>query len=487
MEQDKRRLVVVSNRLPVVVKEDGNGGYHVTPGSGGLITALNPVISERGGRWVGWFGLPELRDRPPGIDLAEKELGYQLDGVVLDDEEVNGYYHGFSNEVLWPLCHDFISLCNFDPAYWPVYQKINRKFAEKVVEVTEADDYVWIQDYHLMLVARELRALGVQRELGYFLHIPFPPLDVFLKMPWRRQILEGLLQYDLLGFQTDRDVRNFVQCVRFLSDGATIEEAQGRMRIAVDGRTLFAQSFPISIDYNDFLNRSVSDEVSERCARLRSALPKRRLILGLDRLDYSKGIPHRINAFGNALDRYPELHGKVTFIQVVIPSRSRVEGYAHLKDEIDRLVGKVNGRHTRAGWTPIQYIFRSLDDTELLAYYRTCDIALITPLKDGMNLVCKEYCACSLEGNGVLILSEFAGAAIELADEGALIVNPFDIEECADAIHRAVNMSDEERSERMQKLRKQVHDNDVFAWVERYLAAAAAIRQRPANDVAAGA
>lgn len=486
MQHEQRRLVVVSNRLPVVIREDDEGDHQVSPGSGGLITALNPVLGERGGRWIGWFGSPKLRERPPGIDEAEHELGYKLDGVVLDEEDVDGYYHGFSNEVLWPLCHDFISKCNFDPGYWPVYQKVNRKFAEKVAEVTEPDDYVWIQDYHLMLLARELRAMGVQRELGYFLHIPFPPLDILIKMPWRRQIMEGLLQYDLLGFQTDRDRRNFVQCVRHLASGATIEDKGDLVRITIDGRVNHVGAFPISIDYHDFLNRSVEDEVSERVARLRSALPKRRLILGLDRLDYSKGIPQRISAVGNALDRYPELHKKITFIQVVIPSRTHVEGYAQLKDEIERLVGNVNGRHTRAGWTPIQYIYRSLTDTELLSYYRTCDIALITPLKDGMNLVCKEYSACSLEGNGVLILSEFAGAATELYG-GALIVNPFDIEEVADAIRRAVDMPEEERSERMQRMRKYLQDNDVFAWVERYLSAAASIREQPANDVAAGA
>jgi trehalose 6-phosphate synthase len=468
MDHAHRRLIVVSNRLPVVVKDDGDGGHRVEPGSGGLVSALGPVLAERGGRWIGWLGAADEVGITSAIEGVSERLGYRLDGVPLDAGEVAAYYHGFSNEVLWPLCHDFISHCNFDPAFWPVYQEVNRKFAAKVAEVTEADDYVWINDYHLMLVARELHAHGIERELGFFLHIPFPPLDVFTKMPWRAQILEGLLEYDLVGFQTERDVRNFLQCVTFRIEDALIEEQGEVTRIRTGSRELYVGAFPISIDYDDFVERCVEQRISESVARLRSALPNRSLILGLDRLDYSKGIPNRILAFANALDRYPELRRKVTFIQIVVPSRTRVEEYAHLRDEIDRLVGHINGQYTAGGWSPIQYIFRSLSETELLAYYRGCDIALITPLKDGMNLVAKEYCACSLEGNGVLILSEFAGAASQLS-EGALMVNPFDIEQVADAIKQAVDMPDDERAQRMSAMRESIRIENVFRWVERYL------------------
>ena len=475
MASDTQRLIVVSNRLPIAIEEiderDG-GGYRAQPGSGGLVTAMGPVLAERGGRWVGWFGMADSPEVRAAIEGAEHQMGYSLDGVPLTDDEVEGYYRGFANEVLWPLFHDFVGYTNFDPKYWPTYLQVNRKFAQRVAQIAGPADFVWIHDYHLMMVGHELRAMGVQQQLGFFLHIPFPSLDLFSKMPWRQQILEGLLDYDLVGLQTERDLRNLAQCVKHRIPDAVIEDAGELCRIEMPGgRVVHVGVFPISIDYEDFLHRSVADPVSEMVAQVRAQLPGRRLILGLDRLDYSKGIPQRIAAFGNALDRYPELRGKTTMLQVVVPSRTRVEEYATLKDEIDRLVGAVNGRHTRAGWAPIQHIFRSLTPTELLAYYRVCDIALITPLKDGMNLVCKEYCACSLEGNGVLILSEFAGAAQQLSD-GALIVNPFDIEQVADSIKQAVQMPDEERRERMQKLRRIIHEYDVFRWVEHYMSVA---------------
>lgn len=483
-----RRLVIVSNRLPIVVEEDPERGLQLGPGSGGLITALSPVLERRGGRWIGWLGQPGAQGVQDELDRVGEELGYQLVPVSLTAEEVAGFYEGFANEVLWPLFHDFIGHCNFDPEYWPVYQECNRKFAEATARASSEDEYVWIHDYHLMLVARELTRMGVRRDVGFFLHIPFPPLDVFMKMPWRQQIIEALLHYDLVGFQTVRDLRNFVQCVEYLVEGAQIhaEAEEGEAEIVLGDRSVRLGAFPISIDYADFLRRSVEDPVSELVARVRMQLPNRKLILGLDRLDYSKGIPNRIRAFGMALERYPELRENVTFLQVVVPSRTGVGEYQHLKDEIDRLVGKVNGTYSQAGWTPIQYIFRRLDQTELLAYYRACDVALVTPLKDGMNLVAKEYCACSLEDNGVLILSEFAGAAAQLA-EGALLVNPFDIEAIAEAIEEAVHMDDRERRSRMQLMRRSIRENNIYRWVESFLQAARTSRpssEDMAEDVA---
>ena len=348
---------------------------------------------------------------------------------------------------------------------------MNAKFAAALVDAAGEKDYVWVHDYHLMLVADELRRLGVKRRLGFFLHIPFPPVDLMVKMPWRQSVLEALLHYDVLGFQTPRDVRNFAQCVR-LRLGAEIDTHDDtRVTVRWEGRKIRVGAFPISIDYDDFLRRCVADEVSEAVASIRMRLPGHTLILGLDRLDYSKGIASRVRAFGDALERYPELRGKVTLLQVVVPSREDVPEYAAMKDEIDRLVGRVNGRFTQAGWSPIQYIFRRLSSTELLAYYRACEVALITPFKDGMNLVAKEYCACSIEDRGVLVLSEFAGAAWQMG-EGALLVNPFDIQAVGDAIHQAVVMEDEERARRMKSLRQGVRDSDIYGWVESFLAAA---------------
>lgn len=476
MKNVTQRLIVVSNRLPVAVTETDEGS-RLMPSPGGLVTALGPVLRERGGHWIGWPGAISMTPDAEQVSALESELGYRLHSISLTEDELDGYYHGFSNEVLWPLFHDFIGRCNFDPSHWPMYREVNEKFAKKVAEVSEPDDYVWIHDYQLIFVAKELARMGVERDLGYFLHIPFPSPDMFFKMPRHQQVLEGMLEYDLIGFQAPRDMRNLLDCVRERIPGAVIEDAgQERCRVRLPGgRNVMVGGFPISIDYDDFLNRSVENEVSEIVARVRASMPNRTIILGLDRLDYTKGIPHRLRALGNALERYPELHRRLSLLQVVIPSRTLVDDYRQLKDEIDRLVGKINGAHARAGWTPIHYLFRSLDPAELLAYYRVSEVALITPLKDGMNLVCKEYCACSLEGSGVLILSEFAGAAAQLAD-GALIVNPFDIEEVADAIYKAVMMPEADRRPRMDRLRTIIREQDVHRWVEDYLGAASHAR-----------
>ena len=473
-------LVVVSNRLPVTVDVDDGGGVEVTPGSGGLVTALGPVLRDRGGRWIGWSGRSPVDALPDALRRAGAELGYHLDPVDLTAQEVAGFYDGFSNEVLWPLFHDLIGHCNFEPEYWPTYTSVNRKFAQAVADASTEEDYVWVHDYHLLLTGEALEELGARRRLGFFLHIPFPPLDVFVKLPWRQEIIEALLRYQQIGFQTARDLRNFVQCLEHRLPDAEIEATENSATIRHQGREVRAGAFPISIDYADFLTRSVEDPVSEFVAKVRMKLPSRKLILGLDRLDYTKGIPNRIEAFDSALRRYPELRGRVTLMQIVVPSRAGVTEYEALKDEIDRLVGRVNGNHAVAGWTPIQYIFRGLSPTELLGLYRACDVALITPLKDGMNLVCKEYCACSLEDEGVLILSEFAGAAQELG-VGALLVNPFDTEAVGDAIKEAVTMPASERHRRMQALREQVREHNVYRWVERFLGS---VGEEPAEEVA---
>lgn len=465
---------MVSNRLPIVVKEDPQTGVRIVSGSGGLVTALAPVLEKRGGTWIGWLGRSDNSGLRDALGEAGERVGYELEPVALTEEEVHGFYEGFANEVLWPLFHDFIPHCNFDPEYWPIYEAVNHKYAEATRSASTPEDYVWIHDYHLMLVARELRAMGVDRDLGFFLHIPFPPLDVYIRMPWRQQIIEALLEFDLIGFQTPRDLRNFLQCVRHLMPEVDVPDdvtsTAERATLGVEGRRVQLGAFPISIDYDDFLSRTVEDSVSEVTARVRMQMPRRKLILGLDRLDYTKGIPDRIRALDLALERYPELRGEVTLLQIVVPSRTGVSKYQNLKKEIDQLVGEVNGKYSEAGWAPIQYIFRRLTPTELLAYYRASDVALVTPLKDGMNLVAKEYCACSLENDGVLILSEFAGAAFEMEGD-ALLVNPYDTDETAEAIHRAVVMDAAERSARMQRLRQRIRHHDIYRWVASFLTA----------------
>jgi trehalose 6-phosphate synthase/phosphatase len=475
MAKAHARLVVVSNRLPFLITPEPGGRCAISPGSGGLVTAMLPVLRNRGGVWVGW---PGAHDSVENLDAALAEAapraGYTLRPVLLTGEEVDNFYCGWSNEIIWPLFHDLQSLCNFDPAYWQVYRQVNRKYAAAIAEVCEAEDFVWVHDYQLMNVGAELRVLGARAKIAFFLHIPFPPMDIFLKLPWRFAILDALMQYDIIGFQTPRDRRNFLHCVRTLLPGAAVHGKGQVVTATVGDREVRVGTFPIGIDYLGFAHDAASRDVREKARELRGLHPDRQLLLGVDRLDYTKGIPDRLKAFRNALRRYPDLGERVTLIQVVVPSRSEIPAYDALKTEIEGLVGQINGEFTRPGeWVPIHYIFRSLDRTELLAYYRATAIGLVTPLKDGMNLVAKEYCACSVDEDCVLILSEFAGAAAQL-QRGALLVNPHDIEGMADAIHRAVTMPPEERRSRMRRLRRTIRKHDVFWWVDSFLRAAIA-------------
>lgn len=475
---DKTRLVVVSNRLSIVLKKEEHQDWQIKPSSGGLVTALGPVLRNRGGLWIGWLGVSakEPLDKTSLHDLLDKgavATGYTLIPVDLTQDEIRKYYFGFSNEILWPLFHDLSSRCNFDPAYWKVYRQVNRKFAEIIASHTSARDFVWVHDYQLITVAHELKKMGTERHTGFFLHIPFPPLDVFIKLPWRFQILEALLDYDLVGFQTVRDRRNFLDCVRTLVREAKVVGHGQVCELWLRRQRILAGVFPISIDFKEFAELAATRQVADQASAIHANLREGQLILGVDRLDYTKGIPRRLMAFANALERFPEMRGKVSLIQVVVPSRQDINHYEEFKQKIERLVGEINGQYSQLGWTPIHYVFRSLSRVDLVAYYRACDIALVTPLKDGMNLVAKEYCASSVDNNGVLILSEFAGAAAQL-HRGAILVNPYDIEGVANAIHQAFVMDSDERQERMRRLRRSIKQHDIFRWVNSFLKAAIA-------------
>jgi trehalose 6-phosphate synthase len=466
-------LVVVSNRLPFAVTREEGGEWKVEPGSGGLVTALRPVLRNRGGRWIGWSGATEedLPDAAPLFADARRRFGYDLIPVSLTAKERDGFYSGFSNEIIWPLFHDLVSMCNFDPTYWSAYEAVNRKFAESAAQSARPDDFLWVHDYHLMRVATELRAMGVTSRIAFFLHIPFPPLDIFLKLPWRFEVLHSLLAFDLVGFQTVRDRRNFVQCIRLLLPQVQLSGRGAVWTLRVGEREVRMGSFPISIDVADFERRGAEAAVEEKAQKIRGSDPSRRIILGIDRLDYTKGIPQKLEAFRNLLRRYPEERGTVTLIQVVVPSREDIAGYRDHKVAVERLVGEINGEFTRGGWVPIQYIHRSLEGVSLPGHYRAADVALVTPLKDGMNLVCKEYCATRVDGDGVLILSEFAGAAAQLQN-GAFLVNPFDVEGVANTLHAALHLEPAERRFRMRKLRRVLRDHDIYHWLNTFLEAA---------------
>ncbi len=464
-------LLVVSNRLPVVI-EQHDGQWCSRPGSGGLVTALTPVLRQRGGLWVGWPGASEQ----DGLDLdgmlsdAGAAAGFDFAAVKLSDDERDKFYYGFSNEIVWPLFHGLHTRCNFDPSFWEAYRAVNCKFARTIKENVRADDFIWVHDYHLMHVAKELREVGLRQKIGFFLHIPFPPSEIFLNMPWRFDVLQALLEFDVLGFQTQGYRRNFTQCISSVIPGISV---RGRGRVVTTKtprRKVRMGVFPISIDFDEFADQAASPETTARAHEVREEFANRKLMLGVDRLDYTKGIPERVKAFGDALDRYPELREKITLVQVVVPSRTAIHEYQDLKAEIEKLVSEVNGRHTVSGWVPIHYVFRSLDRTNLTALYRTADIMSVTPLRDGMNLVAKEYCACRMESDGVLILSEFAGTAATM-HRGALLVNPHDRVGMADAVYYAVMMGKEEQRTRMRVLRQGVRRFDVFWWLDMFLQA----------------
>jgi len=470
MDTHKKRLVIVSNRLPVIIEEN-NGKCVVKEGTGGLVTALAPVLRNRGGVWFGWPGSLFNEEVDSLLASAAVNTGYQLKPVNLNSYEIDKYYHGFANEIIWPLFHDLQSRCNFDPEYWQAYQAVNKKFAEVIIENITTDDYIWVHDYQLMNVAKEMRIVNPQLKIGFFLHIPFPPVDIFLKLPWRHELLSALLEYDLLGFQTMRDRRNFIQCVRTLIKDAVIKGKGQVLTVQVGNRKIKVGNFPISIDYEYFIEKTATREVSDCAWFIHENLSDRQILLGIDRLDYTKGIIERLKAFERALIKYPDLRGKISFIQIVVPSRTLIDEYKVLRSEIEETVGNINGRFTKYGWVPVHYIFGHLDFYELLAYYKSSEIAVITPLKDGMNLVAKEYCACSLDGNGVLILSEFAGASAQLC-RGAIMVNPYDVDNVADSIYKAFKMSDDEKRTRMKKMRQGIKKQDIFWWVDSFLQAA---------------
>jgi trehalose 6-phosphate synthase/phosphatase len=467
------RLVIVSNRLPIVIGRVDLGEWQVQPGSGGLVTALAPILRDRAGLWIGWPGTVEDVDLDGLVAIGSQDAGYMFKPVLLTAEEVDQYYFGFSNEIIWPLFHDMHSRCNFDPAYWNMYQAVNRKFTQVIAQNTGMNDYIWVHDYHLMLVAKELRGMGLEHKIGFFLHIPFPPLDIYMKLPWRSQILEALLEYDLVGFQTRRDRNNFIQCAEALIKDIHYDARRQVSTITVPNREIKVGIFPISIDFKEFARQAAAKSVKGRASQLYEAIPNCQIILGVDRLDYSKGIPEKLRAFRNALERFDDLHGNVSLVQIVVPSREDIPEYQGLKADIEGFVSEINGKFTQSGWIPIHYMFRSLDWIELLAYYRAAEIALVTPLKDGMNLVAKEYCGAKVDRNGVLILSEFAGAATQLR-RSSLLVNPYDIEGTANAIHRAYNMSTDERRLRMRRLRTSIAKRDIFWWLDFFLRAAIA-------------
>ncbi|WP_415405657.1 alpha,alpha-trehalose-phosphate synthase (UDP-forming) [Sulfurovum sp. CS9] len=468
------RLVIVSNRLPVVMEKTEKKKYKFKPAVGGLVTAMEPILKKRKGLWIGWAGdyKEEEINTKELLKNKTKEVGYDLIPVELSIANYNLYYEGYSNEILWPLFHNFSSYCVFKPEFYTAYEEVNKKFADTVFENLNESDFVWIHDYHLIKVAGYLREMGTTNRIAYFLHIPFPPLETFMRMPNRQKLFDALLEYDLIGFQTEQDKKNFIDVVYKLTELKQTEAGSENICRLTDGsREISVGSFAISIDYDEFSEGAKRKKVLKKSKELKETYLDQLLMFGVDRLDYTKGIPQKLKAYRMLLEENLELRGRVKLIQILVPSRENISQYADLKSEIEQLVGQINGSFSQPGWIPIEYRYCTIKREEILAYYQACDIVLVTPLKDGMNLVAKEYCASKSDANGVLILSEFAGAMHQLKC-GALPVNPFDIKSLVSAMKRAISMSKEEQKERMLKLQQNIRSYDIYWWADSFLGAA---------------
>ncbi|MGH8824682.1 MAG: alpha,alpha-trehalose-phosphate synthase (UDP-forming) [Jiangellaceae bacterium] len=451
-------FVVVANRLPVDRVTDAEGETTWRRSPGGLVTALAPVMRAYEGAWVGWTGIPD--DAPEPFSSENMDLV----AVPLSIEDVSLYYEGFSNATLWPLYHDVIVAPVYHREWWDSYRRVNRRFSEAIAAVADEAAFVFVQDYQLQLVPRMLRDLRPDLTIGFFLHIPFPPGELFAQLPWRRQILEGLLGADLVGFQRLGAAENFAHlCTRFTDAVATDD-----LVLVDDGRKILARAFPISIDVEEVARIAADPAVLARSATVRTEIGSpEHVLLGVDRLDYTKGIGHRLKAWSELLAEGEVTPDEAVFVQVATPSRERVEAYQTLRDDIELQVGRINGDYGRIGTPAVQYLHSSYDRPELVALLRAADVMVVTPLRDGMNLVAKEYVAARTDLRGALVLSEFAGAADEL--DGAFLVNPHDIDGLKRTLCVAMRLSDDEAEDRMRRLREHVMTHDVARWAREFL------------------
>jgi alpha,alpha-trehalose-phosphate synthase [UDP-forming] len=460
-------IVVVANRLPIDVNLGPDGEVTWDRSPGGLVTALGPVMTDADAAWVGWCGAPDLVLEP----LVSDDM--QLVPVTLSAAEIELYYEGFSNDTLWPLYHDVIVAPSFHRSWWDSYRQVNAKFAAVTAAQAAAGATVWVHDYQLQLVPAMLRELRPDLRIGFFLHIPFPAIELFAQLPWRRELVQGLLGADLIGFQRAGGAANFLRAVRTYTGAVTRRSASRGWVVpgvrSPDGpRTARVGHFPISIDSTRFDELARSQEVQQRAAELRAELGHPRVVLlGVDRLDYTKGIRHRLQAYGELLEEGRLSADTTTLVQVATPSREKVGAYAQLRDEVELAVGRLNGDFSTMGHAPVQYLHQSFDEAEMAALYLSADVMLVTALRDGMNLVAKEYVAACSDETGVLVLSEFTGAADELTS--ALLVNPHDIDGLKDAIMSAVEMDERHVRRRMRKLRRRVLQHDVQAWSAQFL------------------
>jgi trehalose 6-phosphate synthase len=455
-------LVTLANRLPVVKTKRG-----WRTADGGLVAALRSTLETRPTTWVGWDG------GSSDVPHALPGLAARLAPLSLRKAQVENYYHGFSNRTLWPLFHGLADRVVIERRWWRDYCDTNERFAERALEVAPPHSLLWVHDYQLACVPALLRRAGSTRPIGFFLHIPFPPAELFARLPWRDHLIEGMLGADVVAFQTEEFRQNFVRtCARLLHD-LTVDGP--RLRLA-DGRVVLTATHPISIDAKGLRAQARSADVRDALARLRRRFGDRRVLLGVDRLDYTKGIVERLRAIELLLERRREFRGRLIALQIAVPSRGDIREYRELRAEVEQVVGRINGRFTAPGNdVPVHYLYRGVPSGQLLAHYGVADVCMVTPLRDGMNLVCKEFVVCqdALGGSGILVLSEFAGASEELRE--ALPCNPFDVEGLASNLELALELDEDDRRWRVERLAERIRRHDVFVWLEQELGALEAV------------
>jgi trehalose 6-phosphate synthase/phosphatase len=458
-----QRLLIVSNRLPVTVRREGDE-LQFLQSMGGLATGLKAFYQSYESLWIGWCGisLENIRNAEKVTIQERLQNEFACRTVFLSEKETELYYEGFCNKTIWPLFHYFTDYTVFSKRLWETYNQVNNRFCSVITDIARPDDIIWLHDYHLMLLPRLIRAALPPAKIGFFLHIPFPSYEVFRSLPWRKEVLQGLLGSDLVGFHTYSYVRHFLSSVRRILG---YEHSLGN--IYSKNRIIKVDAFPMGIDHTEFENAARDSKIQEEADIISKRAGRRKIILSIDRLDYTKGILQRLEAFDLFLENNPEYKEKVTLILCATPSRTGVETYKLLKRQLDEAVGRVNGKHGTIGWVPVWYMFRSSPFHTLIALYSIADVALITPLRDGMNLIAKEYVAAKVNGEGVLILSEMAGAASELGE--ALSVNPNNKEQVAEAIEKALSMSREEQIERNSKMQERIRRYNVTKWAEDFV------------------
>jgi trehalose 6-phosphate synthase len=450
------RLIVVSNRVSTPGPEGASS-------QGGLAMAMSAALREYSGVWFGWSGqsTPEYS----GQLSMQRVNGVTVATIDLEEQDIEEYYNGYANGTLWPLFHYRIDLTQYERSYGQGYERVNARFAEMLMPLIEPGDLVWVQDYHLIPLGRELRMRGLKNAIGFFLHIPWPARELILTLPRHRQLVEAMFHYDVVGFHTEEWKNAFLSYVLYDAGGMAMSDG----RATAFGRTVLPKAFPIGIDAKGFAELKQSQEARESYERMLESKAGRRMLLGVDRLDYSKGIDERLLAYERLLNESPEFKRQIFLLQISTFTRSQVEQYQHMMERLDSISGRINGLHAEMDWVPIRNVHRTHDRSELAGIYRAADVALVTPLRDGMNLVAKEFVAAQDEADpGVLVLSRFAGASAQMRD--ALIVNPFSQEDVADAIRRALAMPVEERRRRWRALMDGVEHDDVVAWRDSFVA-----------------